>query len=89
MQNSKSSKQRMIRGSVLALRLLASFASTAHADPNNRLTTDMGITRPHFSQSMPKAQRYGAPLNAGDTAKDAGYWRYGDERDFESFLRDE
>jgi hypothetical protein len=89
MQNTNSSKQRMVSGSVLVLRLLASFASAAHAGPNNRLTADMGITRPHFSQSVPKAQRYGALVNAGGTAKDPGSWRYGDERDFESFLRDE
>lgn len=40
MQDSKSSKQQMIRGSVLVLRLLASFASAAHAGPSNRLTAD-------------------------------------------------
>jgi hypothetical protein len=89
MQNNKSFRQRIVRGSVLALRLLASFASTAYAGPNNPLTAELGMSRPHFSLSMPKAQHYRAPANASGAARDAGYWRYGDERDFENFLRDE
>lgn len=89
MQISNSSRQRIIRGSVLALRLLASFASTAHAGPNHPLTAEMGMSRPHFSLSVPNVQRYRRPANAGGAARDAGYWRYGDERDFENFLRDE
>jgi hypothetical protein len=89
MQHSDSSRQRIVRGSVLALRLLANFASTAYAGPNNPLTAELGMSRSHSSLSMPKAQHYRAPANAGGAARDAGYWRYGDERDFENFLRDE
>jgi hypothetical protein len=89
MQNANGSKQRMVRASILGLLLLASFASAAHAGPNDRFAAGMGITRPHFSHAMPKAQRYGAAVNGVGAARDAGTWRYGDERDFESFLRDE
>ena len=89
MSNTKGFEQRLNRSVVLAVRLLASFVSTAHAGPDFRHGAEARLYAPPFFQTAPHAHRYGASPRFGTAARGDSDMRYGDERDVERFLRNE
>jgi hypothetical protein len=89
MQNNKGFKQRLSLSVVLAVRLAASFACAAHASPIICDGGDARLCPPPFSQTAPRADRHGASPRFDPGEKGDSDTRYGDERDFERFLRDE